>query len=82
MSRYVEVEIPESYRFFDMMLLCWQMMHILLVAMEFGSCFVINDSFRLVQYLKWLRFIAQNNVDLIFMKAAQCRKYSGSALVF
>ena len=52
MSRYLEVEILESSRFSDLVLLCWQRRWPLLVSMELGSHFLIDDSVRLGQDLK------------------------------
>ena len=43
MSIYVEVDILESSRFFDLMFFCWERRCPSLVAMDFWGCLEIND---------------------------------------
>ena len=82
MSIDVEVEILESSTFAGFLFLCWHLRWTFMVDMEFGRFFVINYSVRPGQYVKWVQFIAQSNVDLIGVKYVTCRKYAGSDLFF
>ena len=53
-----------------------------MVAMEFGSCFVINNVVRLDQVVKCLYLISQRNVDFIGLKDTPCRKAAGLSFIF
>ena len=70
MSKYFEVDTLQSSRFFDLMFFCWQQRLPFLGAMYFGEYFVVNDSVRPGQDVKWLRLVTQINIDLIGLKSA------------
>ena len=72
----------EVWSFVEFKLRCCKSRWTLLVARDFGRCFVMIDSVRPGQDEKWPRLMAQRKFDGRWLKAHPWRKAASSIFVF